>query len=365
MDRLLGGVANALAVPQRNAAALERLDKKIQELQGDAINRLSEGLDTISPAVFVQVMDSLVVRRSGASGEGGVPRGAFDAAFSTFEAEVINFLHNAAAPGSHAYDPLRTPACAAAAAAAAVRADAAADAAGAYAAGGGGAVGLLGRTRVMLLNRIVRETFSLDGNDALPAAAAVMQTPGAPEALLRAGLLPREALVRIGAPSSSPYSQEGDHFWTFVRLAQVFIDAEGDAAEGALQLDADGRAELAAWAAAQPCIATLVAGVVCARLFEGGERAEPAVMLASLLLRHCDDPGAETPLSAALLAHARITLPLLTAHAQHPAATPAAGAVVWRAPAAQLHCRDAWRGGGTRGGRARVAGGGAGEGRHM
>jgi hypothetical protein len=85
MDRLLGAVANALAVPQRNAAALERLDKKIQELQGDAINRLSEGLDTISPAVFVQVMDSLVVRRSGASGEGGVPRGAFDAAFSTFE----------------------------------------------------------------------------------------------------------------------------------------------------------------------------------------------------------------------------------------------------------------------------------------
>jgi hypothetical protein len=68
MDRLLGEIASALAVRQRNAAALERLHEKLRKQVNETVENIREGLDFISPAVFVQVMDSLPARCGGAPG---------------------------------------------------------------------------------------------------------------------------------------------------------------------------------------------------------------------------------------------------------------------------------------------------------
>jgi hypothetical protein len=85
MDRLLAEIATALVAPQANTAALERLDKQFNKKMSNSRDPIREGLDIISPAVFVQVMDSLFVRRGGASGNGGAPRSAFDEAVSQLE----------------------------------------------------------------------------------------------------------------------------------------------------------------------------------------------------------------------------------------------------------------------------------------
>jgi hypothetical protein len=85
MDRLLGEIASALAVRQRNAAALERLYKELEKTRSVSMERLREGLDSISPAVFVHVMDSLFVRRGSASGEGGARQRATNAAAGKLE----------------------------------------------------------------------------------------------------------------------------------------------------------------------------------------------------------------------------------------------------------------------------------------
>jgi hypothetical protein len=85
MDRLLGEIASALAVRQRDAAALERLRRELRRIVIHSREKIRDGLLSISPAVFVQVMDSLPARRGSASGEGCASRSAVDAAASTLE----------------------------------------------------------------------------------------------------------------------------------------------------------------------------------------------------------------------------------------------------------------------------------------
>ncbi|KIZ01383.1 hypothetical protein MNEG_6576 [Monoraphidium neglectum] len=271
MDRLLAEIATALVAPQANTAALERLDKQFNKKMSNSRDPIREGLDIISPAVFVQ-------------------------------GTVVRFLHFIAARGSPTYDALRTPACAAAAAAAAARADTSLRAGGAYAADGGGYPGVTGRKRVLQLNRVVREIFQDDTPHAvLPAVAAVLRTPGAVEALLRAGLLPppSEQEERGGGLRPEPGSLEGDHLWPFLSVAHVVTNVAEEIDIGALQPDADSRAALAAWAEAQPRVAPLFVDVLRTRLAEGGVRAEAAVHLAALLLGFGGEQDPEAPVVVA------------------------------------------------------------------
>jgi hypothetical protein len=85
MDRLLGEIATAVRSPRANAAALERLNLDFNLKLKNSSDPIRDGLDTISPAVFVHVLDSLLVRRGRASGNAGAPSSAFDAAVSRFE----------------------------------------------------------------------------------------------------------------------------------------------------------------------------------------------------------------------------------------------------------------------------------------
>ncbi|KIZ04205.1 hypothetical protein MNEG_3747 [Monoraphidium neglectum] len=296
------------------------------------MERLREGLDSISPAVFVHVMDSLFVRRGSASAM------IFD---PPWQDAVLNLLHFAALPSNLSSECLRAPnsGAAAAAAAASARADAEARAAGVYD-DGGGSLGLPAKSRVLLLNHTVMATLDLDSPAALPAVAAVLRTPGAPEALLRAGLLPsvRPGRGGGGGPPSPDWS---DPFWPFVRLAHFISSTAERVGDGSLQLDAAGHAALAEWAPALSRVDGLLIDVICARLTQGAARAEPAAQLAALLLRFCDASQPAAPLGGTLVARAPGLLLVLSEHAHHPAATSATQALVWRATATLLssECR--------------------------
>jgi hypothetical protein len=214
------------------------------------------------------------------------------------------------------FAPLGTVECAAATAAAVVRAAAAA------AAGGGGdrgsACDLAVRKRACVLASLLTCICCVPGGDAqvIAAAAAVVNTPGAVEALLQAGL------------AAAALENLDDRVSPLKCLSAV---ATGIKRADGQQGEAESAA-VAAWVRVMTESAGLAADVLCDCLAEAGPRAELGMQLALHLtcILRTFEPVAMAVTAAVALRAARF-FPLLAAAARRPGAALGLQEDLWEA----------------------------------